>query len=58
MQVASMPLVFVATQALLIVCGAHSAVFFQKAAAVVVIVNHVHIQDCEKRSKGCMHEMN
>ena len=45
MQVASMSLVFVATQAPLIVRGAHSVMFFQKAAAVVVIVNLVHIQE-------------
>ena len=57
MQVASMPLAFVATQVPLIVHGAHSAMLFQKAAAVVVIVNLVHIQDCEERRKRGMHEM-
>ena len=47
MQVASMPLVFAATQATLIVRSAHSAklLFF---AAVVVIVNLGYTQDCEE----------
>ena len=51
MQVASMPLVFVATQATLIVRSAHSVKLLFFFAAVVVIVNLGHTQDCEERRR-------
>ena len=47
MQVASVPVGLVTTQAPLISCSTHSAKlpFSQKAATVVVIIKFAHIQD-------------
>ena len=47
MQVASVPLVLVSTQAPLISCSAKLP-FFQKFTAVVVIVDFARIQYCEE----------
>ena len=62
MQVASMLLGLVLTQALLISRSTHSAIllFFQIATTVVVIVNLAHIKDCEEKKKGAyvQNEMN
>ena len=54
MQVTSVPLGLVSTQAPLISRSTRSAKlpFFQKAAAVVVIVEFECIQDYEERSEG------
>ena len=54
MQVASMPLGLVLTQALLISCSTHLSklLYFQKAAAVVTIIDPMHIKDCEEQRKG------
>ena len=54
MQVASVPLGLVSTQALLISRSTRSAKlpFFQKAAAVVVIVKFMRIQDYKERREG------
>ena len=54
MQVASVPLGLVSTQAVLISRSTCSAKlpFFQKAASVVVIVEFAHIQDYEERREG------
>ena len=54
MQVASVPLGLVSTQALLISRSTHSAKlpFFQKAAAVVMIDDFSHIQGYEEWREG------
>ena len=54
MQVASVPLVLVSMQVPLISCGTCSAKlsFFQKAVAVVVIVDFTCIQGYEERREG------
>ena len=54
MQVASMPLGFISTQASLIFCSTRLVkwVFFQKATAVIVIVNLVHIKIARSRGWG------
>ena len=54
MQVASVPLGLVATQAQLISRSTRSAKlpFFQKAAAIVVIVDFARIQGYEERKEG------
>ena len=54
MQVALVPLGLVSTQALLISRSTRSAklFFFQKAAAVVMIVDFAHIQGYEERREG------
>ena len=55
MQVASVPLGLVSTQAALISHSTRSAKlpFFQKATAVVMIVEFVRIQEYEKRRSVC-----
>ena len=57
MQVASMLLGFVLTQALLISCSTHLSklLFFQKAAAVVTIIDPTHIKDCEEQREGSIY---
>ena len=53
-QVASMTLGFVLTQALLISCSTRLSklLYFQKAAAVVTIIDPTHIKDCEEQREG------
>ena len=54
MQVALMPLGLVLTQALLISCSTRLSklLYFQKAAAVVTIVDLAHIKDCKEQREG------
>ena len=54
MQVALMPLGLVLTQALLISCSTRllKLLFFQKATAVVTIVDLTHIKDYEGQREG------
>ena len=60
MQVASVPLGLVSTQASLTSRSIHLAKppFFQKPVAVVVIVDLVHLKIARNGGRGCMHETN
>ena len=60
MQVASVPLGLVSTQASLTSCSIHLAKlpFFQKPVAIVVIVNLAHLKIARNGGRGRMHETN
>ena len=55
-----MPLGLVCTQVTLLSCSTHSSklLFFQKAAAVIVIVDLTRIKNGKERREGRMHETN